>query len=370
VFKAALRLLPVVVLLFLSLSSQSVAGYGDTVAGYPAYKERAALVLTNACRMAPAGFRDKYVGNYTILLPQNYPAVRPLYWNLQLNKSSRAYAVDIANNCGLQATHMSCDGKTTFDQRIRSYYIPPGWIGENAATGYADPLQTIGQWLMDGNPPAVDKSGSDGHRKNIMDTNFREVGVGYAHGTKQWYDFWVEDFGAGTTAFKNKIAGAAHFFFKQDSVTFWANFYDSAGLAPRETSLYVNGQKYGMTLHLGTAARGTYQAKLAAGTACRNYYVSFTDANGSAFRYPENGVLVTNGEGGCTTEYLPNSAVSSQRNYLNTIDQKKMQIVVKDRHVRFFLPGQPGCLVDLNGKVLQTNRRLGAQWVAVPQIDK
>ena len=62
---------PLVILSFFN----TVVGYGEKVDSLLLWQERAVAVLTNACRMAPVTFRDRYIGNSTILLPENYPAV-------------------------------------------------------------------------------------------------------------------------------------------------------------------------------------------------------------------------------------------------------------------------------------------------------
>jgi hypothetical protein len=121
-------------------------GNGDRVDSFPGFNERQLLVLTNACRMAPAQYRDLYIGNYQVLLPGNYPAVQPLFWNLALNKSSHAHSVDMADNCGLQ--HPSCDG-TAWNTRIQSFYNNKnGTLGENIATGNQTALATAKQWIL------------------------------------------------------------------------------------------------------------------------------------------------------------------------------------------------------------------------------
>ncbi len=79
----------IIALFILFLSSQSLfaqPGNGDPVDGYPDFPlwyERAAVTLTNSCRIAPTEYRDIYLGKqHKILLAKNYPAVPPVFWNI------------------------------------------------------------------------------------------------------------------------------------------------------------------------------------------------------------------------------------------------------------------------------------------------
>jgi hypothetical protein len=291
------------------------AGYGDATGGYPSWRERQILVLSGACRMAPAQYRAAYVGNYAILDPAKYPPVFPLYWNAQLNRSARAHCLDMGDTCGIMQ-HNSCNGDT-WSVRIKRYYTASSWIGENIAVGNADPFAIMNLWLIDKvqstGLPAADLScpnsaGCDGHRSNIMSTNYREFGTGYTYGTKAgaaYHNYWTQDFGGGKTAFTNHIAGASHFFITAGSTTFLADYYDSAQRAPQSAFLYCNGAQTVLTLAMGVAWRGTYQAALPQASACRTYFFIFKDSAGTTWRYPETGGLITTGEGGCSREFVP-----------------------------------------------------------------
>jgi len=293
------------------------AGHGDPDVShpdYPSWHERSVIVATNACRMAPIEFRDTYVGDYDILLPENYPPVHPLYWNVDLNRAARAHAKDMANNCGL--SHNSCDGTTSPSARIRPYYDNYG--GENIATGRTAPLSTVVQWLMDIDTsrtiPAPDNQSSskkwpsgDGHRKNIMRSRFKEIGVGYAYGSKKWYHFWVQDFGTGTSSFvSHPIAAGSHFFFSKNGnsvISFMANYVDPDGNAPQSAHVVIDGTSHPLTLHLGNEEMGTYNVEMPKSSGCKEYYFSFVDSEGKTWRYPEKGSLVTFDGDNCTESY-------------------------------------------------------------------
>lgn len=307
-------LLSIVFLLALSASAQQ-RGNGDKVDSFPSLSERQLLVLTNACRLAPAQYRDLYIGNFQVLLPSNYPAVRPLYWSLGLNKSAHAHCIDMANNCGMQ--HPSCDG-TIWSARIQSFYNNKNSsIGENIATGNQTALATIKQWVLEVSnptpttvPPDKDAGGADGHRKNIMTATYKELGCGYAYNSgRQWYHFWTQDFAGGKPDFNNPLVAGCHFFIETGKTTFFVNYYDSSGIVPTEVSCTIDGQKSAMALAMGTTAKGTYSLVQTKGTLCRQYFFSCL-RNGTTCRYPEYGMLQTSGEGPCSQDYIAPENVS------------------------------------------------------------
>ncbi|MCK5517336.1 MAG: hypothetical protein KAI39_10710, partial [Desulfobulbaceae bacterium] len=98
----------IALILGFSMPANLMAGYGDPVNGYPSQTEREIFVLTNAVRTAPVEFRNTYIGSYNILLPENYPAVEPVFYNYQLNFVARLHSQDMAENNFF--SHDSFDG--------------------------------------------------------------------------------------------------------------------------------------------------------------------------------------------------------------------------------------------------------------------
>ncbi len=279
-------------------SSAAVAGNGDSVQGYPTYRERAILALTNACRQGPQTYRDTYLAGARILRPAAYPAVPPLYWTLPLNRSARAHSVDMATTPCFQ--HESCDGTDPF-ARIRSYYPGANSMAENIAGGCDTPLAAVDGWLLDGG--AADHSRGDGHRHNIMSAKFSEMGVGCAlGGPDRVYD--TQDFGSGAPDFTTPLVSGSHVF-EAGTVTFLASYDSRDGDVPQGAALRIDDETIPMQLAFGVPANGTYRATLPAGDECRKYRFQFHDASGREWWYPENGALFTTGEGGCDREYEP-----------------------------------------------------------------
>lgn len=298
-------------LLLISIYMVSSAGYGDIQDGLPSRMEREALTMTSAVRMDPVGFRDKYIPSTTILLPANYPAVGPVWYNQNLNKASRFHSVDMANTCGMQ--HNSCDG-TTFSARLKSYYTSSYNIAENVASGVSTGIGTVIQWLRDDNAqgvPAADNA-ADGHRKNIMNTAYHEMGNGYAYSATRSYNyFWTQDFGGGTGS-DYKIPSGTHFLAPSNTTTlfFAANYYDKSGTAPSKPTVVIDGVESPMTLHLGKVAAGTYIYSIPNDKKAHCYYFHFTDATGILVRYPQTTNLSTVSDSACTSAHIYNQRSS------------------------------------------------------------
>lgn len=268
------------------------AGAGDSHNGYPNNQERAVHTFTNAVRMSPEEYRNKYLGVSDILLPATYPAVNPIYLNYTLSQTAREHSIDMGDNCGLQ--HNSCDG-STFLERLTAAYSKSG-VGENIAMGQKSGFLAVKAWLLDNinGVPALDGSGDDGHRKNIMNSKFMEMGSGSYQGmaTGKLRDYWTQDFGS-KAATTYPIASGAFDEIVTGTYTFLANYFDASGKAPQSSEIILDGVATHLTLELGSAAKGTYTLNVPKGDGCMNYYFEFTDGDGAQWRYPENMTLST-----------------------------------------------------------------------------
>jgi hypothetical protein len=324
----------------------------DPTNGHPNWQERGILVLTNACRMDPPGFRDAYIGSYDILLPASYPPTTPIYWYYPFNVCARNHSLDMANNCGM--SHNSCDG-TLWDSRVKACYdYKSPKIGENIATGQSAPLGTMKQWILDkpqGKPVPADKT-TDGHRGNIMDGNFKEMGAGYAYGPKLYRHFWTQDLGGATPEAAGNIVSGSHFFFEQDKTSFLAVYYDASGAAPASATLILDGVAHAIPHHLGTEAKGVYRLDLTEGSACRYYHFEFADGSQKKWRYPETGNLATYGEGACEEYYTTGSTSRIMRNagsrrYVPAGNSSELALIITQR-----VPSEVVIMAG-NGRLLQ-----------------
>lgn len=108
------------------------------------------------------------------------PPVQPLIWNPFLEQSAIAHAQDM--NRRRYFAHTSLSGKTIKNRLEDAGYNFKGMrsyaFGENIASGQKSIDEVMKSWLK-----------SEGHCKNIMNKNFREIGVA------QRNLYWVQDFG-------------------------------------------------------------------------------------------------------------------------------------------------------------------------------
>ncbi|WP_338059057.1 CAP domain-containing protein [Streptomyces humi] len=97
--------------------------------------------------------------------------------NATLSKVAQAHSDDMAAHQNM--SHTGSDGSSPGDRITRAGYT---WstYGENVAYGYATPEQVMAAWMA-----------SPGHKANILDCAFKEIGVGLA----QPNSYWTQDFG-------------------------------------------------------------------------------------------------------------------------------------------------------------------------------
>ena len=98
-------------------------------------------------------------------------------------------ARDHSEDMGLQGyfSHTSLDGRTVPD-RITAAGYSYNTYGENIAGGQSTPEDVIDAWMS-----------SSGHRANILNSNFCDIGVGYAYLADSPYrHYWTQDFGRKT----------------------------------------------------------------------------------------------------------------------------------------------------------------------------
>ena len=290
----------------------SGSGYGVPVQGFPGWRERALLVLTNAVRLAPLEYRARYAADFSPSLSAAgalaaYPAVGPVRWNLGLNQSARAHSLDMATTpCW---GHDSCDG-TSWSARIHSYYSLSGGIGENIAAGYpgpSDPRYAMNMWLCDapsgGSACCADGAACDGHRRNMMSAGWQALGTGYAYADASPYrNYWTQDFGQTADGTAPPLVDGSHIH-RSGQVVFLATYVDAA--APRSLTLVVDGSSVAMAVDVGSPGRGTWSAALPSSGSCRSYHFAAVDSSGASWRYPSAGELRTAGDGGCTEDWRP-----------------------------------------------------------------
>ena len=103
----------------------------------------------------------------------------PLRLHSQLNAAAQAHSNDMAKHNFM--SHTGSDGSSPFD-RIRRYGYNYQRAAENVAAGYSSAQDVMRGWMN-----------SSGHRANILNPHYRDIGIGYARSNKP---YWTQTFGA------------------------------------------------------------------------------------------------------------------------------------------------------------------------------
>lgn len=103
----------------------------------------------------------------------------PLTWNDELAAAARLHSADMARRDYFD--HTSLDGRSPFDRMEAQGYGRPG--GENIAAGQRSPESVMDSWMN-----------SPGHRANILNCDYRALGVGIGKGGGYGV-YWTQNFG-------------------------------------------------------------------------------------------------------------------------------------------------------------------------------
>lgn len=121
--------------------------------------------------IAPADlFYSEVQTVYLINLERRQVGAPPLRWNQELTRSARTFAEDVISQqtsgyCG----HIDSQGRAPGERiRLAGFTQIATWA-ENSVCGYTSPEAAVRAWMN-----------SESHRKNLLDTRLREVGIGYA----------------------------------------------------------------------------------------------------------------------------------------------------------------------------------------------
>ena len=109
-----------------------------------------------------------------------FAPVAPLVMTPALRCAARAHSQDMIDRKFFDHTNPS--GESVVERVARTGYRARNW-GENIAAGGATARQALDQWL-----------GSVGHCRNLMDGNYRQIGVGYRPGGS-YRHYWTQVFG-------------------------------------------------------------------------------------------------------------------------------------------------------------------------------
>lgn len=104
-----------------------------------------------------------------------------LQWNEQLFKAAQEHSQSMA--------HGDFFDHRELVERAREEGYPSSFVGENIAAGRSTPEEVMQQWLN-----------SPGHRNNILNSEYTEIGVGHYYlendpGRFQYKHYWTQIFG-------------------------------------------------------------------------------------------------------------------------------------------------------------------------------
>ncbi|KEZ47768.1 hypothetical protein AZ46_0220130 [Metabacillus indicus LMG 22858] len=105
--------------------------------------------------------------------------LKPLAANWEVARVARYKSEDMRDKNYF--SHTSPTYGSPFDM-MKSFGIQYSYAGENIAAGQTTAQSVVTAWMN-----------SEGHRKNILSSNFKEIGVGYAKGGSYGH-YWTQMF--------------------------------------------------------------------------------------------------------------------------------------------------------------------------------
>lgn len=110
----------------------------------------------------------------------------PLKINYNLCRAAQWMAVDMAQNGYIG--HKDSEGRRLAHRITLFEYSDPYWLGENIAAGQRTPERVVKAWMA-----------SPDHRKNILHSAYREIGIGYFVNPESRYRlYWTQELGSRT----------------------------------------------------------------------------------------------------------------------------------------------------------------------------
>lgn len=103
----------------------------------------------------------------------------PLIWDDTLASLAKEHCEDMANRDYF--SHDTPEGKSPFD-RMKDAGLKYVYAGENIAAGHYSPEEAVNSWMK-----------SEGHRENILNPNYKSLGVSFARGGSYGI-YWVQEF--------------------------------------------------------------------------------------------------------------------------------------------------------------------------------
>lgn len=110
------------------------------------------------------------------------PPVSAIVMESHLRQAARCHSLDMGTLGYF--SHDSQDGRSPWTRIAQAGYTNAAWQGENIAAGQTTPSAVVTSWMN-----------SPGHCSNIMSSNFKDTGLGYANVAGSPYrHYWTQDF--------------------------------------------------------------------------------------------------------------------------------------------------------------------------------
>lgn len=133
--------------------------------------------------LAAAGFESEVIE--LVNIERGARNLHALSYSEELTIAARLHSQDMAAQNYF--SHTSLDGRK-FSERITAAGYEYRTCGENIAAGQSTPTAVVDSWMH-----------SDGHRANILNPDYCDIGVGYAAAdTADYPHYWTQDFGRRT----------------------------------------------------------------------------------------------------------------------------------------------------------------------------
>lgn len=142
----------------------------------------ASIASVTAAPELLADFESEVINLVNIERKKNDPTCPNLTLHPTLRQVAYAHSKDMADRGFF--SHTNPDGDGPGDRIDRTNYDYSTW-GENIAAGYETPAAVMDGWMN-----------SPGHRSNILNCRFLDIGVGYYYkASSDWEYYWTQVFG-------------------------------------------------------------------------------------------------------------------------------------------------------------------------------
>ncbi|WP_078381122.1 SafA/ExsA family spore coat assembly protein [Sutcliffiella halmapala] len=156
-------------------------GVSEVIAANPTVKNPNLIYPGQKLNIPELGEEKSLEEQVAVLVNQERSkhGLKPLKMNWELSRVARYKSQDMIDKNYFSHTSPTYGSPFTM---ISNFGITYRAAGENIAAGQRTPQEVMNAWMN-----------SDGHRKNILSTQYTEIGVGYAKGGRSGH-YWTQMF--------------------------------------------------------------------------------------------------------------------------------------------------------------------------------